>query len=106
MICRFRKDLSSYYHIGTGLRRLRRGLQGPERGLGQVSPERGWHRGSEFWTPYRLELADLAIFLPDNQESDSQGCDREVYIKMLQLSVLVASVQGKAFLKQRGVLKP
>lgn len=94
MIRRFRKDPSSYYHIGTGLRRLRRGLQGPDRGLGQVFPERGWHRGSEFWTPYRLGLADLAIFffLPDNRESDSQGCDREVYIKMLQLSALVTSV--------------
>lgn len=44
MRCRFSKGCSSY-HIGSGLGKPRRGLQGPEMILGQVSPRAGSTRG-------------------------------------------------------------
>lgn len=99
MRCRFSKD-SFNHHLGIGLGRARRSLQGPKRVLGQVSPERGWHQGNEFG------LADLAVLSPEIRNLILRGVNREVYIKWLLLNVLVASVQGKTFLKKKGYLEP
>lgn len=51
-------------------------------------------------------LAGLAVLSPEIRNLIPRGLNREVYIKWLLFNVLVASVQGKTFLKERGYLEP